>query len=162
MRYQGLAKKLVLGLKHHDRYDYAPGAAQWMAQVAQPLLEPDTIIAPVPLHWTRLVKRRYNQAAMLSFSLGQRLLRPAVLDLLIRTERTEDMTGLSFEARSERLRRAIAPNPKRLGRISGAPVLLVDDLFASGATLVACTDACLSAGAREVNILTLARLAKDT
>ena len=162
LRYTGLAKKLVLGLKHYDRHDFAPGAAQWMARAAEPLLHGDTILAPVPLHWSRLVKRRYNQAAMLTFSLGQRVLRPAVLDLLIRTERSEHMPCNDADVRLAAMRKAIAPNPKRLERMAGARVLLIDDVMISGATLTACAEACLTAGARDVKTLTLARAAKDT
>ncbi len=162
MCFEGLAKKLVLGLKHYDRYDFAPAIAQWMAQVAGPLIGPDTIIAPVPLHWTRLVKRRYNQSAMLAFALGQRLLRPAVLDLLVRTKRTDTLSGLNHEDRLAALRHAIVPNPKRQERISGAHVLLVDDVLVSGATLAACTEACHTGGASRVDVLVLARAAKET
>lgn len=162
MRYSGLAKRLVTGLKHYDRYDFAPAAAQWMARSAWPVIRADTVIAPVPLHWSRLVQRRYNQAAMLAHALGQRVVQPAILDLLIRKERTEHLAQLSTEERQARLSDVIAPNPKRQARLSGAHILLVDDVMVSGATLTACTNACLTAGAARVDVLVLARVAKDT
>lgn len=66
MVYSGIGRKLVLALKHGDRPDLAPALAAWLARAAAPLVRPDTIVAPVPLHLRRLLKRRYNQAALIS------------------------------------------------------------------------------------------------
>ena len=99
---------------------------------------------------------------MLAFATGQRIRRPAVLDLLIRSERTEAQGTQSLEARLASMQSAISANPKRLERLAGVPVLLVDDVMDSGATLMASAEACLAAGATRVDVLTLARAAKDT
>ena len=56
---------------------------------------------------------------------------------------------------------AITANPKRKALIAGGHILLVDDVMTSGATLAASAEACFVAGAREVNVLTLARVVKD-
>ena len=56
--YRETARKLVLALKHGDRMDIAKPAAGWMAQAARPLLLPDMLVVPVPLHWSRLFIRR--------------------------------------------------------------------------------------------------------
>lgn len=66
MSYAGNGRRLVLALKHGDRLDLAPSFARWMVARAAPLLTPDTVLVPVPVHWRRLLARRYNQAAVLS------------------------------------------------------------------------------------------------
>ena len=85
--YRDMGRKLVLALKHGDRHDIVRPAADWMAQVTQSLVQPDMVVAPVPLHWTRLLRRRYNQAGLLSAALAKRLGLPHCADLLITNSR---------------------------------------------------------------------------
>jgi len=82
-------------------------------------------------------------------------------DLLTRPKRTPSLGGLDREARHATLDGAIRVNPRRAGRLEDRPVLIVDDVMTSGATLSAATQACYAAGARDVCILTLARVGKD-
>ncbi len=159
--YRDTARRLVLGLKHGDRLDLVPTAAGWMAGLAGPLLQDDTVIVPVPAHYVRLLRRRYNQAALLANALGARLDRPVLPDLLRRTRATAVQDGMSREQRFANLSAAIAPAPSARRILSGRAVLLVDDVMTSGATLTAATDAAHAAGARRVDILILARVAKD-
>ncbi len=161
MQYQGNARKMVLAFKHGDRLDLAHPAGHWLARAANPLLDANTLIAPVPLHWMRLMKRRYNQSALLASGLAKVTDQSLCLDLLTRTKRTRSLDGLSREARFLMLADSIRVNPKRRHRLVGRSILLVDDVMTSGATLAACTEACLAAGAADVNIVTLARVAKD-
>ncbi|WP_458792083.1 ComF family protein [Yoonia sp. MH D7] len=161
MAYSGVGRKLVLSLKHGDRTDLAQPAARWMARAAGPLLHDDTLIVPVPLHWVRLLRRRYNQSAALVNVLGKQVVRGVCADALVRVKRTKPLEGHSREARFAALSDAIRANPKRVEIIKGRHVLLVDDVMTSGATLAACTEACMVAGAKAVNVLTLARVVKD-
>jgi predicted amidophosphoribosyltransferase len=64
--YDGQGRRFVLGIKYYDRLDLVPPAASWMARAARPFLTPDLLVVPVPAHWTRVFKRRYNQAAELA------------------------------------------------------------------------------------------------
>ena len=66
LRYDDASKHLILGFKHGDRLDHAPGFARRLEQSGRPLLAEADLIVPVPLHRTRLWKRRYNQAAILA------------------------------------------------------------------------------------------------
>lgn len=159
--YSGVGRRLVLGLKHGDRTDLARPAALWMARVARPLVHNNTILVPVPLHWMRRVKRRYNQAALLTLALGRELERPVCADALLRPRKTKPLEGHSRDARFAALSGAITDNPKRSGAIAGKSVLLVDDVMTSGATLAAATEAAKHAGAANVSIVTLARVVKD-
>lgn len=161
LSYTGIGRKLVLALKHGDRTDLALPAALWMARVARPLLRDDTIVVPVPLHWVRLTRRRYNQAALLVQGLGRTLDLPVCVDALLRPKKTQPLEGHSREARFAALAGAIVPNPKRTDAIRGKSVLLVDDVMTSGATLAASTEALRAAGAADVSIVTLARVVKD-
>ena len=119
------------------------------------------IIAPVPLHRTRLLRRRYNQSALLVQALARETVLPYCPDLLIRTQRTETQDGKSVEARQSNLDGAISVHPGRRHRVAGRPVLIVDDVMTSGATFAACTEAALAGGATRVFVLALARVTRE-
>ncbi|WP_417726908.1 double zinc ribbon domain-containing protein [Roseovarius sp.] len=161
MRYHENGRKLVLLLKHGDRHDVVRPAGKWMARAAQPLLRPDTLIVPVPLHWMRMLSRRFNQSALLAQALGRETGLPCCPDLLIRPKRTQTLKGMGVEARHAMLADAIRLNPRHAARLKDRSILMVDDVMTSGATLSVAAQACFSAGAGDVSILTLARAAKD-
>jgi len=161
MIYRGNGRKLVLALKHGDHHEIARAAATWMLRAAALIIAPDMLVAPVPLHWTRMLKRRFNQSALLAEHVARGGDLAYCPDLLIRPTRTKSLEGLSRDERFATVQGAIKIHPKRRHRIIGRKVLIVDDVMTSGATLAACAEACNRAGATEVSILTLARVAKD-
>lgn len=110
--YGGQAKRMVLGLKHFGREDIATPAARWMARAGQELLEPDALLVPVPLHWVRLFRRRYNQAALLARAIGRLTGAEVALDALARPVRTRRLDTLDAKARFAVLKGAIRPNPR--------------------------------------------------
>lgn len=159
--YDGVGRSLVLRLKHGDRTELARPAAKWMVRLIQPLLNNDTVLVPVPLHWMRLARRRYNQAALLAHALGRETGQHICPDGLLRPQRTRPLEGHGREARFAALSGAIVANPKRVDILKGRSVLLVDDVMTSGATLAASAEAAKAAGAANVSIVTLARVVKE-
>lgn len=162
LAYEGVGRRLVLALKHGDRTELAIPAAGWMQTAARDILQPDQLLVPVPLHRLRLLKRRYNQAALLSHALAKRIGGAHCPDALIRVRNTSKLDGHSRDERFAALQDAIVPHPRRVSILNGRDIALVDDVMTTGATLAACAEACHSAGARSVCIVTLARVGKDT
>ncbi len=156
--YDGGGGKIVQALKNHDRLDLAPAMARWMHRAAAPLLPYTDIIIPVPLHPTRLFSRKFNQSAELARHLSALSQKPCVPDLLTRTRKTQSQRGKDRLERIENLKAAITATRRHRDMLRGQRVLLVDDVLTTGATLSACTEACFAAGAKNVNIVVLARV----
>lgn len=159
--YRDNGRKFVLALKHGDRSDLATPAARWMHRAAAPILRPGMIVAPVPLHWLRLLRRRYNQSALVSAAFARLASLDHIPDLLIRPRRTPTQDGRDRDGRFRNVTGAIRTHPRHKAQIQGRDVLLIDDVMTSGATLAACAEACLAAGATRVSVCVLARVAKD-
>jgi ComF family protein len=159
-RYDDGSKDLILRFKHADRTDSAPAFARWMARAGEALLADADLVTAVPLHWTRLFMRRYNQAALLAAALGQLAGKPAVNDLLVRRKRTPSQGGLGAAGRRRNVVGAFTVHPRHRALVGDKRVLLVDDVLTTGATVSACVSVLLRAGAQAVDVLTLARVVR--
>ncbi|WP_245656784.1 ComF family protein [Meinhardsimonia xiamenensis] len=161
--YAGQGRRLVLKLKHEDRHDLVAPMAHWMAQAARPLLQGasgEVVAVPVPLHWRRLMARRFNQSALLARGVARRLGIACAPAALRRIRHTAEQEGRGHDARFANLAGAIVPGRRARERLAGRTVLIVDDVMTSGATLSAAAEAARASGAREVFALVLARVAK--
>jgi ComF family protein len=115
-------------------------------------LRPDLLI-PVPLHYSRLRERTYNQALLLARVLGRRWRLQVLPRLLVRNRPTPQQQGLKAEVRRQNLKGAFALNRK----LNGERVLLIDDVVTTGATVRECSRVLLEGGAGEVVVAVLAR-----
>ena len=158
LRYDDGAKRLLLPFKHGDRTELAAPLAAHMARAGAALLARADLLAPVPLHWRRLVARRYNQAALLGRKLATGARKPFIPDLLRRTRPTPALEDRGAAERALLLQGAFAVAPGLVPRIAGRRVLLVDDVMTSGATAEACARALRAAGAGAVDVLAAARV----
>lgn len=164
MVYADLGRRLVLSLKHGDRADVARAAGPWLARSIAPLIDGedplDIRLVPIPLHPLRLLKRGFNQAALLARALARETNCGLAVDALIRTRGTPPLGGLSVDERFDALEGAILPHRKRGVDLSGTTVVLIDDVMTSGATFAAAAKAARRAGAKKVSVLALARAAR--
>ncbi|WP_374368259.1 ComF family protein [Dongia sp.] len=157
-RYDENSRDLILAFKHADRTSSAPAFANWLARAGAELLAEADFIAPVPLHWSRLFTRRYNQAALLSLALGRLSGKKVVPDLLIRRRATPKQGRLGRLARQRNVAGAFALNPRRHDLIAGRRILLIDDVVTTGATIAGCARALRQNGAGGIDVLALARV----
>lgn len=155
LRYDAASRAMLLAFKHADRTDLAPPFGRWLARAGAELLAEADLVAPVPLHWTRLFARRYNQAALLARTAAQETDRSFASDLLVRRRRTKPQRA-GLAARARNVAGAFIVPPARREAVEGRRVLLVDDVRTTGATLEACARALKAAGAKSVDALTLA------
>lgn len=156
--YDERSRKLVLPFKHGDRTDMARAYGAWMARAGSELLADADLIAPVPLHWRRLLSRRYNQAVLLARGVARQAARPLAPDLLRRVRWTGSQAGLKARERRSNVRQAFEVHPRWASGVRGKGVVLVDDVLTTGATVEACARALQRAGASHVDVLTLARV----
>jgi ComF family protein len=158
--YVGPLRRMTLALKHGDRQDIALHMARWMVGVGDQLFTPETTLIPVPLHWTRMIRRRFNQSVLIANAIASERAVRHIPDALQRIRATKPQKDMTRDQRFENQRGAIRAHPKRADQIAGKPILLIDDVMTTGATLSACAEACFDAGAASVNVLVFARVAR--
>lgn len=153
--YEGAFRAAILTLKRESHV--APRLARLLfeAQRRAPL-NTATGIVPVPLHKERLRERGFNQAATIAAVLSKLSGLPVDEWSLVRTVHTErHRTGMDERARRESVESSFLVGRPRL--VENENILLVDDVFTTGATVSACARVLKQAGAREVFVLTVAR-----
>ncbi|MDR6759667.1 ComF family protein [Mycoplana sp. BE70] len=155
--HDGLARTLVHGLKYRDRTEMAPMMAAWMVRAGADLVEACDVIVPVPLHRYRLFMRKFNQSGELARAIARQTGKPLVIGALRRTRRTRQQVGLSAAARQDNVQGAFAVTPFGKAELFGKRVLLVDDVYTTGATVSAAARALKRGGAAEIGVLTFAR-----
>lgn len=156
--YGDVARQLVHALKYHDRPDLALVMATSMHRAGRALFGDCALIVPVPLYRWRLWRRRFNQAATLAACLSRLSNLPHDPFVLERFKPTRRQVGLSAAQREENVRGAFRVPDAMRSRVAGRQILLVDDVYTSGATVKAATRAMLRAGAACVDVLTFARV----
>src|SRR5687768_7371818 len=145
--YSDAARRLVHEAKYRDRPDLVRVLALAMHRAGRSLLAECSLIVPVPLYRWRLWQRRYNQAAVLSDGLSRLSGVPHDPFVLDRVKPTRRQVGLSAAQREENVRGAFRVRESGRARVASQRVLLVDDVYTSGATAKAATRALLRAGA---------------
>ena len=158
VRYDDVARTLVHALKYQDRTDLAPAMGRWMARAGSELLDEADVLVPVPLHWRRAWRRRYNQSGALARVIERQTGVKLVPDALKRIRPTQQQIGLSRPQRASNVQGAFKVEAAGQALIAGRRVILIDDVLTSGATVDACARALLRAKAATVDVLVFARV----
>jgi len=159
--YDDGSRELILGFKHADRLELCPLLVRWMQAVARSEIATAEIVVPVPLHWRRLLMRKYNQASLLAHGLVHGTAAQVRTDVLVRHRATESQGAMvSARARLKNVAHVFRVPEAARPVVAGRRVVIVDDVLTTGATVTACSKALLRAGARNVSIATLARVVR--
>jgi ComF family protein len=158
--YGEIARNVALKLKYSGRPGVASTLARFMARHLHSA-EPEALLVPVPLHRWRIWRRGYNQAALIASALARRAGLPVELDLLRRIKRTPLLRGLGRRERALAVRGAFKVPDSAKALIAGRTIILVDDVFTSGATAGACARALKKAGAKRVEMICWARVVAE-
>lgn len=158
--YDDASRDLILPFKHGDKTHYVRGFLPWLKQAGGDLIERSDYIVPVPLHRWRLIQRRYNQAGIMTSYLAKECQKNYLLDGLLRVRATPTQGHMRVKERKKNVKKAFAVNPKHLLAVQGKSMLLIDDVYTSGATAEECAKVLKRAGAAEVNVLTLSRVVR--
>lgn len=156
--YNDGARMLVSRLKYGDRPELARFCARLMAGAGHELWNGNPILVPVPLHGSRQRERRYNQSTELALALAR--LTGLDYDPLLarRIKPTRQQVGLSGQGRERNVAGAFAAHPDLLVRLAGRRVVLVDDVYTTGATIKAVTRVLKRAGVEAVDAISFARV----
>jgi ComF family protein len=152
--YFGPLVPALLQLKYRPNQRLAEIMAGWLEEIVSREGWSINLITAVPLSARRRALRGYNQAGLVARRLSQRIGVDFADDALIRTRETRSQVGLDSDARSANVEGAFRATPET---VTGRRVLIVDDLFTTGATIVACHEALTSAGAERTYAVTIAR-----
>lgn len=156
--YSGAARRMVQNLKFRDQTNLAPWMALWMLRAGAELVANADVVVPVPLHRRRFLARRFNQSAELARAFARLSGLPFEPLAVTRVKATRRQVGLPARERQENVRGAFRVPAEAEIMVKGRRIIVVDDVFTTGATVRAVARALKRAGAREVNVLTFARV----
>lgn len=151
--YQEPIVHLLHQLKFGGNTFAAPALAELMIDQLAARERPDVII-PVPLHWTRLWRRGFNQAHELAIPLGRSLDVPVATTLCIRHKRTRTQSSLDYRSRKPNVRHAFTASQ----HVRGKRIALLDDVVTTGATIAAASHALNAQGCDHIEVWACARV----
>lgn len=156
------SRRLILSLKHGGRVDGLAAFGTWMHRAGRAMLTSADYLIPVPLHPRRLRQRRFNQSLLLAQAVSGVSGVACDPHILLRKRATPSQGGQSARGRRRNVAGAFAVRASAKERVRGAHIILIDDVYTTGATLEACARALKRAGAARVDALTLARVVRTS
>lgn len=159
-QYDDVSRSMVLAFKHGGRTQGLATFAAHMRRAGRRFLPEADFLVPVPLHYSRRIKRRYNQSVLLGRALSRISAPEFNPDCLSRRRATPTQGGKTAAGRRRNVQGAFDIREGHEDKIAGAHIVLIDDVMTTGATLESCARTLKRAGARRVDALVLARVVK--
>ena len=159
--YNDPSRQLILGFKYGDRLQTVHTFIPWLLRAGSEMIDTCDVIIPVPLHKKRLWDRRFNQSAVIASALAAASKKNISTDALVRLRATIQQKGLSRAERKKNVEGAFAVPAIRRERLKKKNVLLIDDVYTSGATINECCRILKKSGADKVFVLTVARVTRE-
>lgn len=157
--YDEASKELILKYKHGDMLALARVFSKWMSDARfLDFYKGVDIVMPVPLHPRRLMKRKYNQSAFLAKNIARNFGKTYAPMLVVRSKNTSSQGHKSKSERYKNVQSAFKVQPKNLPEINKKVIMIIDDVYTSGATACEISRCLVAAGAAEVRVHTLARV----
>ena len=157
IEYDEFSKKLLLDFKFADHVENKKLLAKWLYLAGKDIFTAGAdIIIPIPLHYTRLLKRKYNQSAILAKELSVLTGIEVEYNILKKIRRTLPQAKCNKTERKRNVKDAFAVLSAE--KIKGKRIILIDDIFTTGSTMKECAKILLKAGAMSVDALTVAKV----
>jgi len=155
--YEGVLKKAINLLKYQGIKRLSKPLSELILQTIEiPAVD---AVVPVPLHERRLKEREFNQSALIARHIAKRLGIPLLPDCLIKTRDTMPQVGLSMKERAKNIKKAFEIKDRDL--LNGKDIMLVDDVFTTGATVRECSKVLKKGGAGDIYVITIAHGSGD-
>lgn len=158
VKYNDAAKQIILPFKHADKTNYAKVMGRMMSATVSPFIKEIDFIMPVPIHLKRMLKRKYNQSSLLANEISIHTKKSVLHNVLYRSKFKQSQGHLSMKERKYNVQGAF--DVKNPNKINGKNILIVDDVFTTGATISECAEILRKNGAGKIFVVTFARVVK--
>ncbi len=155
--YEGNWREIIHQYKYHEKFYLFKFLGKYLFQVyrANKIFQESDFIIPIPENYLDRIKRGYHQTYLLARYIGKKTGKKVINEILIKPKRIPSQTGLKAKERIKNVKGAYKVKSSK--KIKDAKILLIDDVFTTGATINECSKKLKEKGAKEVYALTLAR-----
>jgi ComF family protein len=157
LKYDAYSKNLIHKFKYEDQLQILNYFVRLMINIGKEVIEQADVIVPVAMHKYKLLKRGYNQAALLAMKIAQKEKKKYLPKLLLKVKNITAQADLKKEQRLKNVQNAFKLNSEYAEAIKGKRVLLIDDVITTGATISECCKVIAKAKPAKIFILTIAK-----
>lgn len=157
-KYDNFSKEIILKLKHFDTTHIAKRLSMLMYKTAQIEIDNSDLIVPVPIHFTKRLKRKYNQSEFLAKNIGEMSDVKYEPRFLKKIKITPQQEGLSAKNRKKNVVGSFGVDEKYSGFIENKKIILVDDVFTTGSTVDECSKILKKYKAESITVVTIAKV----